>query len=128
MKLFAADEIRRLLEASGLAMKAMILMGINCGFGNADCGNLPVTALDLDGGWARRVKAAGGPCTVSSDAHSILDFDNVWLGIGSARRGWLEASDVLDTLQELTAGYGDEGLTVNFSQHNTICVALEMRK
>ena len=53
--------------------------------------------MDLDGGWARRVKAAGGRCTVSSDAHSTLDFDNIWLGIGSARRGWLEASDVLNT-------------------------------
>jgi DNA polymerase (family 10) len=53
--------------------------------------------MDLDGGWARRVRAAGGRCTVSSDAHSVLDFDNIWLGIGSARRGWLEAADVLNT-------------------------------
>jgi DNA polymerase (family X) len=53
--------------------------------------------MDLDGGWARRVKAAGGRCTVSSDAHSTLDFDNIWLGIGSARRGWLEPSNVLNT-------------------------------
>jgi integrase len=29
----------------------MILLGINCGFGNADAGNLPLTALDLDRGW-----------------------------------------------------------------------------
>jgi len=54
--------------------------------------------MDLDGGWARRVRAAGGQCTVSSDAHSVLDFDNIWLGLGSARRGWLEASRVLNTL------------------------------
>ena len=61
--------------------------------------------MDLDGGWARRVKAAGGVCTVSSDAHSTLDFDNIWLGIGSARRGWLEARDVLNTrpLEEFRA-------------------------
>jgi DNA polymerase (family X) len=61
--------------------------------------------MDLDGGWARRVKAAGGRCTVSSDAHSTLDFDNIWLGVGSARRGWLEPSDVLNTrpLDELRA-------------------------
>ena len=32
-------------------MKAMVLLGINCGFGNSDCGNLPTVALDLDGGW-----------------------------------------------------------------------------
>jgi DNA polymerase (family 10) len=55
--------------------------------------------MDLDGTCARQVKAAGGRCTVSSDAHSTLDFDNIWLGIGSARRGWLEAHDVLNTRQ-----------------------------
>ena len=29
----------------------MILLGINAGFGNADCGRLPLSRLDLDGGW-----------------------------------------------------------------------------
>jgi len=53
--------------------------------------------MDLDGGWARRVRAAGGSCTISSDAHSTLDFDNIWLAIGSARRGWLEPQHVLNT-------------------------------
>jgi DNA polymerase (family 10) len=53
--------------------------------------------LDLDGGWARRVREAGGRCTISSDAHSTLDFDNIWLAVGSARRGWLEARHVLNT-------------------------------
>ena len=61
--------------------------------------------MDLDGGWARRARAAGGRCTVSSDAHSTLDYDNIWLGVGSARRGWLEKADVLNTrpLAELRA-------------------------
>jgi integrase len=27
----------------------MILLGINCGLGNADCGSLPLAAVDLDG-------------------------------------------------------------------------------
>jgi integrase len=47
-KLFTAEEIRRLLAKAGVQLKAMILLGINCGFGNADCGTLPLTALDLD--------------------------------------------------------------------------------
>ncbi len=32
-------------------MKAMILLGINCGFGNHDCGILPKRAVDLKRGW-----------------------------------------------------------------------------
>ncbi len=50
-KLFAADEVRRLIEEAPVPLKAMVLLGINCGFGNADCGTLPLTALDLESGW-----------------------------------------------------------------------------
>jgi integrase len=49
-RLFTAAEIWRLLDDSLPAMKAIILLGINCGFGNADCGNLPLSALDLERG------------------------------------------------------------------------------
>jgi integrase len=49
-KLFAAEEIRRLLDAAPVHVRAMILLGINCGFGNAECGNLPLSAVDLDAG------------------------------------------------------------------------------
>jgi len=50
-KVFTAVEIRRLLDAAGSPLKAMILLGINCGFGNSDCGTLPQSALDLKSGW-----------------------------------------------------------------------------
>jgi integrase len=46
--LFTAEEIHRRLGAAGQPLKAMILLGINCGFGNADCGRLPFDAMDLD--------------------------------------------------------------------------------
>jgi integrase len=48
-KLFTADEVRRLIDAAGVQVKAMVLLGINCGFGNADCAGLTVAVLDLDG-------------------------------------------------------------------------------
>ena len=32
-------------------MKAMILLGINCGLGNSDIANLPIKAVDLKRGW-----------------------------------------------------------------------------
>jgi integrase len=50
-KLFTADEIYCLLGEANTTMRAMILLGINCGFGNGDCANLPLTALGLDGRW-----------------------------------------------------------------------------
>src|SRR5262249_41808563 len=50
-KLFSAEEILKLLGAAGVQMKAMILLGINCGFGNPDCATLPLSAVNLDTGW-----------------------------------------------------------------------------
>jgi integrase len=47
-KLFTADDIRRLIDAAGSPVRAMILLGINCGFGNNDCGRLPLSSVDLD--------------------------------------------------------------------------------
>jgi integrase len=49
--MFAAAELQQLLNASEGQLRAMILLGINCGFGNNDCGTLPVSALDLEAGW-----------------------------------------------------------------------------
>lgn len=53
VKLFTADEVRRLVKEAGPQLRAMILLGMNCGFGNADCGTLPQSAVDLKSGWLR---------------------------------------------------------------------------
>jgi integrase len=50
-KLFSREEIHKLLDAASVPVRAMLLLGINCGFGNADCGRLPLRALDLERGW-----------------------------------------------------------------------------
>jgi integrase len=49
-KLFTPAEIHKLLGAAGLQLHAMILLGINCGLGNADCGKLPLSAVNLEAG------------------------------------------------------------------------------
>jgi DNA polymerase (family 10) len=54
--------------------------------------------LDLNGDWARRGQKLGAHFTVSSDAHSTRELDFMQFGVGSARRGWLTAKDVLNTL------------------------------
>lgn len=50
-KMFEADELRKIIDAAGVPLKAMILLGINCGFGNSDVSNLPIKAVDLKAGW-----------------------------------------------------------------------------
>jgi integrase len=51
VKMFEAAELRKIISAAGVPLKAMILLGINCGFGNHDCGSLPMSALDLTAAW-----------------------------------------------------------------------------
>ena len=46
-----ADELRKLLDAADQPMKAMILLAINCGFGQTDVANLPSATIDQSGGW-----------------------------------------------------------------------------
>jgi len=53
--------------------------------------------LDLYDIHCRMAKAEGVLVSINSDAHSISDFYNLKYGIGQARRGWLEKSDVLNT-------------------------------
>lgn len=47
---FAAREVRKLLEHASPAMRAMILLAINCGYGNNDCGQLRERHIDWDAG------------------------------------------------------------------------------
>jgi integrase len=49
--MFEAAELRRILDASGPPLRAMILLGINAGLGNSDIGLLPLSAIDLETGW-----------------------------------------------------------------------------
>src|SRR5579863_1696024 len=50
-RMFEAAELRRILEAADPIMRAMVLLGLNCAFGNTDVASLPQSALDLNGGW-----------------------------------------------------------------------------
>ena len=53
--------------------------------------------LDLNDLHCREARDQGVRIAISSDAHSTQDFAGLRFGIGQARRGWLEAKDVLNT-------------------------------
>ncbi|PTX16972.1 DNA polymerase (family 10) [Halanaerobium congolense] len=53
--------------------------------------------LDLNAEWARKVKKAGGKISINTDAHHYKEYADMELGIATARRGWLEKEDVINT-------------------------------
>jgi DNA polymerase (family 10) len=53
--------------------------------------------LDLDWRYLRRARELGVTVAIGPDAHSTTSLDNVQIGVGLARKGWLSASDVLNT-------------------------------
>lgn len=61
--------------------------------------------LDIDEEIARRALSLGIKLAVNSDAHSVREMDYLRYGILSARRGWVQAQDVINTwnLEKLLA-------------------------
>ena len=49
-KLLTAEQILLLLDEVGLHLRAMVLLGINGGFGNSECAKLPLNVIDLENG------------------------------------------------------------------------------
>lgn len=50
-RMLEAAAIRILIQSADQPLKAMIFLGINCGYGNQDCGELLRSAVDLKAGW-----------------------------------------------------------------------------
>jgi len=59
---------------------------------NADPDRLDLTDIN-----AHAAKSAGVKLAISTDAHSVAGFANMRFGVDQARRGWLEAADVINT-------------------------------
>jgi DNA polymerase (family 10) len=54
--------------------------------------------LDLDDIHVKLAKERGVRFVLGTDSHSINHFDFMRFGIATARRGWLEKKDILNTL------------------------------
>jgi DNA polymerase (family 10) len=78
-------DLERVLEAAARTGTAMEI-------------NAHPSRLDLNGRWARRAKELGVKLAINTDAHSTCGLMAIEYGIKTARRGWLEKGDVLNTL------------------------------
>ena len=54
--------------------------------------------LDLDWRWWPMAKQKGVKCVINPDAHRAERLQDLWFGIGSARKGWLTKADVMNCL------------------------------
>jgi DNA polymerase (family X) len=54
--------------------------------------------LDLDWRWWPLAKEKGVKCVINPDAHGIERLQDLWFGVGVARKGWLTKNDVMNCL------------------------------
>ena len=57
--------------------------------------------LDLDDLQLRKAKDMGIRISIGTDAHSVAEMTWMRFGVGTARRGWLEKGDIINTLSYL---------------------------
>ncbi|QDU55690.1 tyrosine-type recombinase/integrase [Aeoliella mucimassa] len=50
-RMLEAEQLQAILKKAKQPLHAMILLGVNCGFGNFDVASLSQSAVDLQGGW-----------------------------------------------------------------------------
>jgi len=54
--------------------------------------------LDLDWRWWPMARQKGVKCVINPDAHRTERLQDLWFGIGIARKGWLTKTDVMNCL------------------------------
>ena len=88
---------RYLNRRSGLDVDVQRLAEVAADHGTALEVNASPSRLDLRGSAVKQAIEAGATIVVDTDAHSPESFQQVTYGVHTARRGWAEAADVLNT-------------------------------
>lgn len=55
--------------------------------------------LDLDWRWLKYAKDRGARISINPDAHNLHGLQDLFIGVGIARKGWLESRDVINTME-----------------------------
>jgi DNA polymerase (family 10) len=89
---------RLLLERAGYTLDIEALIEAAARHGVCIEINASPQRLDLDWRYVRKARDKGVKIPIDPDAHSVAGLDDMHYGIGIARKGWLSAADVLNTL------------------------------
>ncbi len=88
---------RLLLSRDGYNIDLVQVIDAAADYGKAIEINSHPYRLDLDWKMVKYAKEKGVTICINPDAHNTDGLDDVRFGIGIARKGWLEADDVLNT-------------------------------
>jgi DNA polymerase (family 10) len=96
---------RILLGRAGYNLDMEAVIGAAAAHGTCIEINANPSRLDMDWRLQRKARDKGVKIPVNPDAHTLAGIGDMRYGIGSARKGWLRVSDVLNTLtsEELLA-------------------------
>jgi DNA polymerase (family 10) len=88
---------RLLLQREGYPLKMLEVINAAADYGKAIEINAHPMRLDLDWRFLKYAKEKGVPIFINPDAHNVPGLQDVQYGVGIARKGWLEAKDVVNT-------------------------------
>ena len=88
---------RLLLEREGYPLNLPLVIQTASDYGKSIEINAHPMRLDLDWRYVKYAKEKGIQICINPDAHNIDGLRDVRYGIGIARKGWLEAKDVINT-------------------------------
>jgi DNA polymerase (family X) len=89
---------RLLLKRDGYAVDIPAVLDAAAATGTWIEINAAPKRLDLDWRWWPRAKEKGVKCVINPDAHRVERLQELWFGVGVARKGWLTKSDVVNCL------------------------------
>src|SRR5437588_6330109 len=89
---------RLLLKREGYAINIPAVLDAAAETGTWIELNAAPKRLDLDWRWWPLAKEKGVRCVINPDAHRTARLQDLWFGIGAARKGWLTKEDVVNCL------------------------------
>lgn len=89
---------RLLLQREGYAIDIPAILDAAAATGTWIELNAAPKRLDLDWRWWPLAKEKGVKCVINPDAHAVDRLQDLWFGIGVARKGWLTKTDVMNCL------------------------------